>query len=263
MVENQKSDVVDFVTWGIVGILTFQVPFLVVTLPQIVQYYRLQPVHKELRLNHNGILNVMNWSCDNIDGIYSIPQCFNPEMFSSGACKNGTIEVVDAYGIEKDGTGKFLNSESIITHQANSEPSLIVTCRDWCRKERRWYDPKKANFPITDDRASVINIRTLLLIILIGGFFGILALYSLVFDLVLVVIVIGLPPFAVWIIGSKIYEYIANDTSVTQPSVDVPLEAVNIARPLEQVNIDPSEQVNIDPLLEGGESAPPPYKNFS
>jgi len=171
---------------GLPGLLTFQLPFGLVLVPEILQKSRLvETVNGILLRDRSGIVTEI--ACANVSDVATVSACFDARLYSYGFCPGDVIaEMYAAFGIVFTQNGDKLMTGTwdmprLNTFNASWNPSLLDATIQWC-SARHFYDPEKSG-SFWYNKDDVLNDVNWALIFLLGGGLGLLLLSSVCFEI--------------------------------------------------------------------------------
>jgi hypothetical protein len=180
--------------WGLLGILTFQVPFFVVLLPQIKTSLRLVPGASFVQIENQRGLNV-SFDCapvaPSVNDLLNLSECVNLISSSYGSCPGEReVEYYEAYARLYGTASQFLLND--VQHFTRNPP-FVSGVLQWCANPTRLYDPLGTRPPGAndsrfwfDDHGDALSATQWATIFIFGGFGGLLILLSCALEVVLV-----------------------------------------------------------------------------
>jgi hypothetical protein len=186
----------DVVLYGIIGILTFQVPFALILLPELQATIRLTNGLSYIEVHaSNG--TVFPVDCANVESLSSLPKCFDANFNSYGYCVGETqAEWYKIYGrLYADGWQNGVNTtvpgfEWVNSFSQGLNPSMMSGGRYWCDTNVRLYDPEqfKGRFYF-EYRTEPLDFVDWFLTFTIGGLMGIFIVCSIAVELCMVYLI--------------------------------------------------------------------------
>lgn len=181
---------------GLVGILTFQLPFYLVLLPQLQTSWRLVSGKSFIQVESSEG-DIFSVECNDVVSLLTaLPKCFDPVFNSYGYCANDIkAEYYKLYGRlyidvceQCDGVDVVPSTTWLNEFSSEMNPALLSSAESWCSEPTRFYDPqgnrehsrywfRKQNALVVDDWV---------LIFWIGGLMGFLIVASVVAELLVV-----------------------------------------------------------------------------